>query len=35
MEIWDQPLEIRIAAAQERVFEERCQKLHPGQACSA
>jgi hypothetical protein len=33
MEIWDQPLETRIAAAQDRLFIERCRYLHrpPGE----
>jgi hypothetical protein len=26
--MWDQPLEMRIAAAQARLFVERCQNLH-------
>jgi len=29
MEMWNQPIELRIAAAQERLFIERCQHLHP------
>jgi hypothetical protein len=28
MAMWDQPLEMRIAAAQARLFVERCQNLH-------
>ena len=28
MALWDQPLELRIAAAQARLFIERCQNLH-------
>lgn len=27
MELWDQPLEMRIAAAQARLLVERCQYL--------
>jgi hypothetical protein len=30
MEVWDQPIEQRIAAAQQRVFVERCKNLHHG-----
>jgi hypothetical protein len=29
MEMWNQSIEKRIAAAQERLFIERCQHLHP------
>ena len=32
MEMWEQPLELRIAAAQKRLLIERCQHLHPAQA---
>jgi hypothetical protein len=32
MEMWDQPLELRIAVAQERLLVERCKHLHPGNA---
>ena len=28
MAMWDKPLELRIAAAQARLFVERCQNLH-------
>jgi hypothetical protein len=28
MEIWNQPLEARIAAAEERLLIERCSHLH-------
>jgi hypothetical protein len=30
MEVWDQPLEQRIAAAQQRLLVERCLRLHHG-----
>jgi hypothetical protein len=35
MAIWDQPIELRIAAAQQRLFAERCQNLHNSQDAKA
>ena len=32
MEMWNQPVELRIAAAQERLLVERCQQLRPCQS---
>lgn len=29
MTIWEQPIELRIATAQQRLFVERCQNLRP------
>ena len=29
MTIWEQPIELRIATAQQRLIIERCQRLHP------